>query len=388
MSVKTLDLDQPKPQAKSASISRTKSPGRFKAWLLDHRWLVLGISLILVALILTLAWLFWPKSSPIPSPISNHQPTVTPTPEIPNIPNPLNGVLYTKDQAATFANRRPLAVMVENHVDARPQSGLNDAEVIYEAMAEGGITRFMALYLHNQVAKVGPVRSARLHFISWAAEYDAAYAHWGGSAPALAYLRNNSRPRDIDQFYNAGAFYRDYSGGRSLEHTGYSSTEALWKVVSLKGWMDMPTFRSWTFKEDLAQAQRPAEQTVNLDFLNSANYKATFTYRPLTNDYVRLTAGQPHLDDQGQQLTAKTIILQLQKVTSYTDDGGHAAVDVTTTGSGPAIIIQDGLASEGQWSKSTYSVRTTFTDAEGKDILLNRGKIWVVSVPQGSNYSY
>src|SRR5690606_22882656 len=186
-------------------------------------------------------------------------------------------------------------------------------------------------------------------------------------------------PKDIDQFFNAAAFYRDFSGGKSLEHTGYTSTENLRQIVSAKGWQELPTFRPWSFKDDLTQAERPASQTINLNLLQAAGYQATFDYQPLTTEYVRSTGGQPHLDDQGKQLTAKTIILQFQKVVQFTDDAGHPAVDVTTTGSGQAVVIQDGTAIEGQWSKSAASVRTTITTANGQDIPLNRGPIWIIS---------
>src|SRR5690606_24574017 len=169
--------------------------------------------------------LLWYLQSQPPQQIAKFLPDIipTPTPEPKNVPNPLNGALYTESEAKNFLNKRPLAVMVENHVEARPQAGLAEAEILYEAMAEGGITRFMALYQASSPEKITPVRSARLHFVDWAAEYDAAYAHWGGSNEALQFLRSNNRPKDLDQFIFGGAFFRDHSTGRSLEHTGATS---------------------------------------------------------------------------------------------------------------------------------------------------------------------
>lgn len=393
MSQHIIDLDKSplkkavtkKPAAQSSSKKYQAPPTQ--PWTKKRKVLAAAGSLLLVgALSLTVIYSMQQSKPASQSVIPTPQPT--PTPEVPSQPNPLNGLLYTKEQAAAWANRRPLAVMVENHLQARPQSGLNQAEVLYEAMAEGGITRTMAVYLANSPAKIGPVRSARLHFISWASEYDALYAHWGGSDEALHYLQNNNRPRDIDQFRHAAAFYRDYSGGRSLEHTGYTSSEALRQVASQKGWEQLSTFRSWKFKDDLESAQRPTEQVVDLSMLGQSDYTIQFTYQPQTNNYLRATGGRPHLDASDQQLQAKTIILQFQTVRPYTDQAGHPAVDVTTVGTGKAVVIQDGQATPGTWSKSSHATRTIFSDTQGREISLNRGLVWIISVPNGSSYSY
>jgi hypothetical protein len=349
------------------------------------------IGLILIGTAGVLAWAYYQPDSET---ISSHPDTAkpTPTPEPKDHPNPLNGVLYTASEAAAFDSLRPVAVMVENHVLARPQAGLNQADILYEAMAEGGITRFMAVYLANQPEKVGPVRSARLHFINWAAEYDAGYAHWGGSAEALSYLSSHIRPRNLDEFMYASAFWRDNSSGKPLEHTGYTSLPNLREVLSGHGWEAATTFTSWMFKDetkdDVVQAPPPTEQTVKLAFLGTTGYAAEFDYRSATNDYARKTGGIPHLDADGQQLTTKTIVLLYQSVRSYTDDNGHAAVDVTVTGTGKAVVIQDGGATVGSWSKPDTNSRTVLTDASGQNIALDRGKIWVVSVPTGSTVSY
>jgi hypothetical protein len=326
-------------------------------------------------------------TKPTPTPSSTPTPLPTPTPK--DHPNPLNGVLYTATDAANFADKRPIAVMVENHVDARPQSGLQDADILYEAMAEGGITRFMAVYLTGAPTTIGPVRSARKHFVEWAAEYDSAYAHWGGSAEALNLLRSISRPKNLDEFIFGSAFYRNTASGKSLEHTGYTSMDRLRQVAKSQSWESAVIFHIWPFKDDAEPATRPQSQTISLGFLGTRGYDAKFTYRSDTNDYVRFTGGTPHMDAlSNQQLTAKTIILQYQQVQNYTDSNGHPAVHVTTIGNGKATILEDGTATEGTWAKPDMINRTTFTDANGKEIPLNRGKIWIISVPTGSAVSY
>src|SRR3989338_6720523 len=103
-----------------------------------------------------------------------------------DISNPLNGVLYKQSEAKLWQNRLPLAVMVENLVDIRPQSGLSRADIVYEALVEGGITRFMAVYtLTEPIVKIGPIRSARTYYVDWAEEYGGVFAYVGGSPEAL-----------------------------------------------------------------------------------------------------------------------------------------------------------------------------------------------------------
>jgi hypothetical protein len=350
---------------------------------------VLALFILVGAGVLT--WLIYNPGSTVISlqPVAAPTPTPTPTPMPKDQADPLNGVLYTATDAAAFAQLRPVAVMVENHVLARPQSGLQDAEVLYEAMAEGGITRFMAVYLANQPAKVGPVRSARLHYIDWASEYDAGYAHWGGSAEALSSLSGHSRPRNLDEFLYAAAFWRDTNSGKALEHTGYTAVPKLRQVLTDHGWEQATTFASWKFKDDAATADRPTTQKVQINFFGTAGYAAEFDYQPATNDYTRMTGGLSHVDaTSGQQLIAKTIVLMFQPVTNYTDTNGHAAVNVNPIGTGKAVVIEDGASTVGSWSKADINARTMFTDANGAPMALDRGKIWIVSVPNGSVATY
>ncbi len=376
----------------STPLTQAKQKSKPPAWrrilATKRNRIILGsVGVVCIGMAISLAWFLLNNQ---PQTVSNIATSPTPTPTPTNIPkdtpNPLNGVLYTANQAAKFLDKQPIAVMVENHVQARPQSGLQAAEVIYEAMAEGGITRFMALYLANSPDKIGPVRSARLHFVNWAAEYNAAYGHWGGSNEALAYLRSHTQPRDIDQFLYSNAFWRDYSGGKPLEHTGYTSVSKIRSVLSAKNWQQPIDIDSWTFKDD---APTESSQVLSLNFLGTRGYAAQFTYRPETNDYSRVTGGSPHIDaSTNTQLTAKTIVLLWQKVTNYTDSNGHPAVTVNNIGSGQAAIIQDGTAQTGLWSKASTNSRTTLTDASGHPLPLNRGKLWVISVPIGSSVTY
>ena len=174
---------------------------------------------------------------------------------VPTIAHPINGMLYTSREAKEWEKRRPMAVMINNHVDARPQKGLSSADLIYEAVAEGGISRFLAIFHSRLPETVGPVRSARVYYIDWAKEYDAWYAHWGhAQTPNEANAFARMQQIFVSSIESAKACDYDHSLNRDLEHTLYCETENLYSTA-YELYPDQPTeFRSiaaWTFKDDL-----------------------------------------------------------------------------------------------------------------------------------------
>lgn len=284
----------------------------------------------------------------------------------------LDGIVVDEEYADLF----PVAVMVENMVSARPQSGLREAGVVYEALAEGGITRFMAVYATNEpISAIGPVRSARPYYLDWANEYGALYAHIGGSPQAIAEIKSKGI-FDLNQFFNSQYFWRDTK--RAAPHNLYTSSE---KLVFAQRDTDAPTsgdYASWTFKDDAAIADRPTdEKTIEIDF-SSFSYKVKYIYDRENNVYARTQAGEPHVDTAGKQITPKNVVVQFT-VTSLADNEGR--LSMKTTGEGRAIIFRDGIATEGRWKKDDSESRTVLLDADGKPIELNRGSTWIEIVP-------
>ena len=319
---------------------------------------------------------------------------------------PLNGALKSKKARESWEKRRPLAVMIENHSEARPQSGLSSADVIYEAVAEGGITRFMALFYCNlSDVQVGPVRSARTYFLDWLGEYDALYAHVGGAntpgpADALGQIIKYS-VKDLNQFsIGFPVFWRDYQRlGHPVatEHTMYSTTQKLWEVGSKRGWeaADQNNIRwdkqfiPWKFKEP---ATTPGKvTTIAINFWESqSEYKVEWNYDASTNVYKRKNNGENHMDlNNNLQLSPEVVIVQFEKE-SNANDGypGNVHLLYGTTGSGKALIFQDGDAIEGKWIKQNRTSRSKFVDSKGKEIELNKGQIWIQTVPEGSKPTY
>jgi len=297
-------------------------------------------------------------------------PTTIPTPAPVVYYSPLTGE-KVPDEAST--KQAVTGVMIENSPDARPQSGLKQAGVVYEAIAEGGITRFLALYQQEKPALIGPVRSLRQYDIDWLAPFQASIAHVGGSAAALKEIRSGSY-RDLDQFFNGSYYWR--TTDRYAPHNVYTDATHLDALNTKKGYATS-TFTAWP-RKDGAPAKTPNATTINVT-ISSALYNSQYKYDAANNDYARYQAGAPHLDrEQGQIAPSVVIVMEVTEKTVMQD--GYRE-QITTTGSGKAHIFQDGTETEATWSKADSGSQTKFTDASGKEIALNRGQTWLTAVP-------
>jgi hypothetical protein len=298
---------------------------------------------------------------------------------------PLDGVKTDIDSS----NRYPLAIMVENHTEARPQSGLEKASVIYEAIAEGGITRFMALFGTHEAEKVGPVRSARPYFVDWAHGYNAYYAHVGGNALALDKI-SSEKILDLDQFKYASLYWRDNSKIVSSEHTVYTSTIKLREKSTELGYTISKNFNIYRFKDDpdptstsdtTAVATPITAATVDIDF-SSANYKVQYKYDKTTNSYKRYLAGLAHNDAiSGNQLNPKNVIVMTVKRTPIVTRINEHGYEMDNIGEGVAKIFINGKVIDGKWKKSSKESREIFYDLTGQEITFNRGQFWISVIP-------
>lgn len=320
---------------------------------------------------------------------------------------PLNGTLHTKEARASWEQRRPLAVMIENHTEARPQSGISSADVVYETVAEGGITRFMSLFYCNLGdIQVGPVRSARTYFLDWLSEYDALYAHVGGAntsgpADALGQIITYNI-KDLNQFsIGFPTFWRDYDRlGHPVatEHTMYSTTQKLWAVGAQRGWTatDSSTnkkwadsFVPWQFKD--GQPGTGATASIHVPFWsNSDGYQVDWSYDKNCNCYHRKNGGADHIDfDNKQVLSPVNVVVQFE-VESHAHDGYENDVHLLygDKGQGRALIFQNGQVIEGTWNKATRLAREKFLDQNGKEISFVRGQIWIQTVPEGNKVTF
>ncbi len=289
----------------------------------------------------------------------------------PTVPDSLSGTPVD----AGIANRRPLAIMIENHPDARPQFGLSAASVIYEAVAEGGITRFMALYGSNDSDKVGPVRSARTYYLDWALEYDAGYAHVGGNIDALDLIPSLG-VNNLDQFsIGDAAFWREAHDGVASEHTMYTDTAKLRGIMDQEFGTD-PRWTKPSFKQPADREQRGPAGSITIDF-SGPQFKVAWAYDPETNRYARTMAGAPHTDGSGDQLIADNVIVQTVAAQSTLTRINEAGLRMSTVGSGQALVFRDGQRIEGTWEKADHASPTIFKDADGQPIARNPGTTWI-----------
>lgn len=268
---------------------------------------------------------------------------------------------------------KAVAVMIDNHPDAYPLSGLNEAKIVYEALVEGGMTRFMAIFSSAQVvAKVGPVRSARPDYFDWAAEYGMPlYFHCGGSPEALKALKIERDLVDVNEFYNGQYFWRESL--RIAPHNLYISS-SLWQEASLKY---KPAERSWL--SFLFGKNNTTTVAENFEIKYAVNFTVGWKYDKVAGVYERHFNNEKFLGDNGEVITAQTVIVVKNKVDILDEIGRRAIYNI---GFGDAFIFADGKVTTGTWKKSKAEFRTRFYDEAGSELGIPPGKIWFMSVPK------
>lgn len=310
------------------------------------------------------------SSSPPPPKAAIHKVKPKPKPAVPKtVPSTLSGLPV--DPAV---NTRPVTgVMIENSMDSRPQSSLGQASVVFEAIAEGGITRFLALYQDTQPNDIGPVRSARPYYIQWAMGFDASYAHVGGSPQALANIKEWGT-RDLDQFANSGAYRRIST--RYAPHNVYTTISNLNQLETVKGYATS-TYTGFARKPKATPAKVPTAKTIDIR-ISGPLYNVHYDYNATTNSYNRSEGGSPHIDALDNKQISPEVVVVLAVPYAIQSDGKHS--EYQTIGSGDAYIYQDGTMTPAKWAKADLKGQITFTDAAGKPVLLNPGKTWLTAV--------
>ena len=325
---------------------------------------------------------------------------------------PLNGEMLSKTERKIWEGQRPLGIMIENHKAARPQSGLSSADVIYEAVAEGGITRFLAIFYCQNAPYVGPVRSARIYFLKFLESYgqNPLYAHVGGAntdgpADALGYISELgwSSYNDLNQFsVPFPYFWRDYERLKNVatEHTVYTSTKKLWQYakdkreltnVDDKGVRWDKDFLAWKFEDDAKAGDRGKVAKIDFGFWDNlaSDFSVVWNYDIKTNSYKRTNGGVLHLDkNTGKALEAKNIVVMFAKESPANDgyEGGHLLYK--NVGSGEMLFFKNGQVVKGTWSKETEEDNIKFFDNSDKEISIVRGQVFIEMLPIGNKVNY
>lgn len=345
---------------------------------------------------------------------------------------PINGAMFSKAERDVWETRRPVAAIIENHLDSRPESGLSKADVIYEAVAEGGITRFLSIFYCGASfgnVNTAPVRSARVYFINMAAGYgkDPIFLHQGGAnnicstCPGGVKPASQSHPsvntitlleklgwsggpkgNNFDGGYNIGypVVFRDQyrlgSTPSAWEHAVVADLNEVWKEAEKRGFKykddngDAWTkgFRKWLF-QDGKTALSPTAVNIKFNFWQSmAGYDVEWMYDSSTNVYKRYNGGKPHTDIEFDniQLSASNVAIMFVEEKGPVDTEKH--MFYTVIGTGEALVFQNGEVVKGTWKKASALDREVFYDTNGKEIKMVRGQTWIEMVPSTNKVTY
>lgn len=324
-------------------------------------------------------------------------------------------------ESADLKTAPTYCIQMPNGTDgARPQSGLTEAGVVFEAIAEAGITRFAAIYQDPTVAIIGPIRSLRIYYLEWDTPFDCTIVHAGGSGDALAAVANGYKDLSEDYAY----MYRGTHGGRlwnnlftTSSYLRQYSTDHGYNTSNVNGFARMTPEESDKARVDATVAEKleitkPATEdtsetsvpvsAVAINLGGWADFNINYNYNEETNTYLRSYAsGAAHQvyecasGDLGERnpedvctlaQVAPSVVIAMVVQESRAADNYHE--DITTTGSGDAYVFQNGTAIKGTWQKASAGDQIKFTDSEGKEIKLAPGQTFVTAVPKYGSVAY
>jgi hypothetical protein len=329
------------------------------------RCLKWGMIAFLIALTAGCGYVQPEPKTPPPAPLPEDK-----SPQEQPITAPLTGL-----PADAPVDERVVAVMIENHNQARPQSGLDKADWVFEVLAEGWITRFVAIYQSQKPERLGPVRSVRPYFIDIAEGMNAVLVHAGGSTEALARLKQTNYEH-LDEIYNAGRyFWREKF--RRMPHNLYTDMARLREAIADKGWETkagaLPQFH---FLQD--EEVRDGQPATRVEITYHRTYDLAYAYDSGRRQYMRETKGKPHRDMETEEQLAVTNLIVMEAPHRIVDKEGRR--EVILTGQGEGMLFQRGMATPIQWHRKQGEF-FVFTDAAGEPIRLLPGNTWVNIIP-------
>lgn len=342
---------------------------------------------------------------------------------------PTNGKMFTAPERAIWEKRRPMTVVIENHLDSRPQSGLAHADIVHEVVAEGGITRFLAVFYCGASAedlKIGPVRSARVYLINWASEYGKSplFVHVGGANNICKNCPGGVKPagqtaREVDAFRLLdtigwrGSKGNAFDGGTNVgypimirdvnrlgrdvawEHTFVGFTDKIYDEAEKRGYgattedgkLWNQNFVKWKFADN---NPLPSAKAKNISFefwSNKSDYDVSWQYDEASNTYLRSNGGKEHVDwETKETLGVKNVVVMELPERGPVDKEGHMFYQ--NVGTGKMTVFQNGDVIKGTWEKKTQFDRTRFIDTSGREITFVRGEIWIEGIPSGNTVTY
>ena len=278
---------------------------------------------------------------------------------------------------------RPIAVMINNNHQAWPHSGLQDAYLTYEIIAEGGITRLMAIFKDQDTSKIGSVRSARPYYLDYALENDAIFVHYGWSEEAKADITSLGVD-NINGLTVSSVFWRDTNLNKATEHTVFTSMEKIKKYAKEEGY-DRNTNKDLLLNysvDEIDISKKEGAQKADKVYIRYSYYTdTTYEYDEQNKVYKRSMSGQAHVDDKtGKQYTVKNIIVT--PISNYAYDS-YGRQTLENIGSGDGYFITDGYAVPITWEKESRESQTVYRYKDGKEIKVNDGNTYIQIQPKG-----
>lgn len=276
----------------------------------------------------------------------------------------------------------PIALMVDNNPDAWPQFGISKADLVYSTLVEGGATRFMAIFTSKQLSKIGPVRSARPYYLTWAKGINALYGHSGGSAEAIQKIKEYG-VLNLEEATSYGPkyFWRDDAGGYYAPHNLFTSSSRLEKArqdFELSG--QELEYISWFFSSRSTLGEESGVG-VDIDYSPGVLFDVSYEYSTTTNSYLRFQNESSHMDAlDNSQVSVKNVIIQFVPEEKHLDVEDRLKID--TIGQGNSLVFINGKKIQAKWRKESVSSRTKFYDLNNNQITFIPGNIWIEVVPE------
>lgn len=314
-----------------------------------------------------------PVVEPEPEPVEEPEPE--PEPEPTGIPSPLSGIYAAEE----VVNGRIISVVFDNHPKAKWQSGLKDAEVIYEFPVEGPYTRYLGLYLINEPDSIGPIRSARPYFVTIAWQFDSIFVHVGGSEQAKADVRNLNMA-EIDGLTSSNQVFWRMSHKRAPNNM-YSSMEVLRAVQENRGYREMSEFEGFLF--DVEASPRTGDGAKDILITYNDENNTRYIYDSEIQRYERYKEGARHVDESDESgLYADNIIIQENSMRVLDKEG---RLGITLEGQGEGKFISRGVVEDISWVKDNRKAKILYLNQDNEEISLSPGVTWIQVVKPGTS---
>ncbi|HAE43527.1 MAG TPA: DUF3048 domain-containing protein [Clostridiales bacterium] len=294
------------------------------------------------------------------------------------LPSPISGVYYPQE----LTELRPVAVVYDNHPSSRWQAGITKAEIVYECEVEGPFTRYLAVFLTESPEHIGPVRSARPYFLTFALEFDAVFVHVGGSSEALINIRDYQMANISGM--TSGEFWRYYKTGKEAPNNMYTAMKNLRDAQGYMNYRQEGNYDAWHFSEDPYPLSELYETQPATSFAITYNkdYQVRYVLNEDIGAFNRYVNNKLHIDEYyDDEIAATNIIVQKLKKVVLDNEGRLALYNVAE---GEGYYISNGEMIEINWEKTGIRDRTIYRDKDGNEILLNPGQTWIQVISQNT----